>query len=65
MCSKVVGESIIIHLEVNDYLQNKEQKLFDMIRSKIDYVKKAGGEYRLPYLSAYERKKVHAFVSEL
>ncbi len=63
--SRNLGKSIIIHLEINDYLQAKEQKLIEMINSKIDYVKKNGGDYKLPYLSSYERKKVHAYVSGL
>ncbi len=61
--SRSIGKSIIIHLEINDYLKAKEQKLIEMVESKIEYVRKNGGEYRLPYLSAYERKKVHAYVS--
>jgi spoIIIJ-associated protein len=63
--SRNLGKSIIIHLEINDYLQAKEQKLIEMINGKIEYVKKNGGDYKLPYLSSYERKKVHAYVSWL
>lgn len=63
--SRNIGKSVIIHLEINDYLKAKEQKLIEMVESKIDYVKKNGWEYKLPFLSAYERKKVHAYVSEL
>lgn len=61
---KALGEHITLHLEVNDYLEKKDEKLFSYIRSKMDIVEKTGQEFRLPYFSAYERKKVHSFVGE-
>lgn len=58
-------ESFInIHVEINDYLEKKEEKLLRYIQGKIDYVKESGKEIILPFLSAYERKKVHSYVSE-
>lgn len=65
LISRNLEKSIIIHLEINDYLQAKEHKLIEMVESKIAFVKKNGGEYKLPFLSSYERKKIHAYVSEL
>jgi spoIIIJ-associated protein len=65
LISRNFGKSIIIHLEINDYLQSKENKLIEMVESKIAFVKKSGGEHKLPFLSSYERKKVHAYVAEL
>jgi predicted RNA-binding protein Jag len=52
-------------MEVNDYLQAKEEKLLSYVQSKIDLVERTGKDFRLPYMSSYDRKKVHAFVSEL
>ncbi len=57
-------EYITIHLEINDYLEKKEEKLLRYIQGKIDYVQSSGKEITLPFLSAYERKKVHSYVSE-
>ncbi|NDK10005.1 hypothetical protein GW846_04445 [Candidatus Gracilibacteria bacterium] len=55
---------ITLHLEVNDYIQKKEQKLLDFIQSKIDIVLNTGNEVILPYLSSYERKKIHTYIHE-
>ena len=60
-----IWESIIIHLEVNDYLKSKDEKLFNFVKSKIELVKKHWKDIKLPFLTAYERKKVHSFVSDL
>ncbi len=62
---KNLWENIVIHLEVNDYLESKDKKLFRFIESKIRIVEKTGKDVRLPFLTAYERKKVHSFVSDL
>ena len=62
--SKTTGTHANIHVEVNDYLEQKNEKLFQFIQSKIDYVKKSGKEIILPFFTAYERKKVHSLVSE-
>lgn len=62
--SKINGKNIVIHLEVNDYLSKKEDKLFDFIRKKIEIVK-TWREVILPYFNSYERKKIHSFINEL
>jgi hypothetical protein len=31
-------ENTIIHIEVNDYLASKDERLFDFVRKKIDYL---------------------------
>lgn len=64
LIGKQLWESIIIHLEINDYLEKKDEKLFHYIESKIQIVEKTGSDFRLPYFSAYDRKKVHSYVSE-
>lgn len=65
MIMHLLGRSVIIHMEVNDYLQAKEEKLLAYVRTKIEIVDKTWKDFRLPFLSSYDRKKVHAFVSEL
>ncbi|MDD5769387.1 MAG: KH domain-containing protein [Candidatus Gracilibacteria bacterium] len=62
--SKINGQSIVIHLEVNDYLSKKEDKLIDFISKKIQ-IAKTGKEVILPFFNSYERKKIHGFVSSL
>lgn len=57
-------ESIIIHLEINDYLKAKEEKLQSFVNVKIKLVEKYWKEVQLPFLNAYERKKIHSYISE-
>ena len=64
LIAKLSRERINIHLEVNDYLKKKDEKLLSFIKSKIDFVQKSWKEVLLPFFTAYERKKVHSFVSE-
>ena len=65
LINRKAEENIIIHIEVNDYLKSKEDKLINYIKNKIDYVKETNKEFRLPFFSAYERKKIHSYVSDL
>ncbi len=59
------NKNIILHLEVNDYLSKKEDKLHDFIMKKIQIVKSWKWDIILPYFNSYERKKIHSYVSEL
>ena len=63
MISKKIGEKIKLHLEINDYLQSKDEKLFSFIKSKIILVEKNSKDIQLPFYSAYERKKIHSYVA--
>lgn len=62
--SKSCENHVNLHVEVNDYLEKKDEKLLNFIASKIDYVKSSWKEITLPFFTAYERKKVHSFVAE-
>jgi spoIIIJ-associated protein len=64
LIAKKSQEHINIHVEVNDYLKQKDAKLLSFIQAKIDIVKSSGKEIILPFFTAYERKKVHSFVTE-
>jgi len=44
-------KNININLEVNDYLESKEEKLLSMVKSKIEIVLRTGRDLKLPYLS--------------
>lgn len=63
--SKKLWTNIILHLEVNDYLSKKDDKLYNFIAKKISILKSTWKEIILPYFNAYERKKIHSYVSEL
>lgn len=52
-----------IYLEVNDYLKSKDDRLKDFVISKIKIVEKTSHEVKMPYFSAYERKKIHDIVA--
>lgn len=62
--SKKIWKFAHLHLEVNDYLKEKDARLFRFLDSKIERLKKNGDEFMLPQFSAYERKKVHNYISE-
>jgi len=57
-------KNVKIHLEVNDYLESKEEKLLQMVKRKIEVVEQTGKDIKLPFLSGYERKLVHSFVAD-
>ena len=65
LISRKMEKNIALHLEVNDYMKLKEEKLFSFIQSKIEIVEKSGKNLELPFLTAYERKKVHSYIWEL
>ncbi len=59
------SKSVLVHLEVNDYLQSKDRHLFRRIDERVESLLRTGGETALdPELSSYDRKKIHAYVSE-
>lgn len=62
---KKFDEKITIHLEINDYLEEKDKKLYNYIKSKIDQVRDTWKDIVLPFFSSYERKKIHSYVWEL
>lgn len=63
--SNKIWEKIKLHMEVNDYIKSRDDRLFDFIKWKISYVKSSKKDFRLPFYSAYERKKIHWFISDL
>ena len=61
---KTLGMSLLIHLEVNDYLQAKDEKFYRYLESRIAYAMRSWEEIALPNLSAYDRKKAHGYISD-
>ena len=62
MIETIVWKNCVIHLEVNDYLKSKDDKLYKYIDSRIDYIMKNNKEITLPNFSSYERKKIHSYI---
>jgi spoIIIJ-associated protein len=64
MCEKALGSYCLIHLEVNDYLAEKQKKLFGIVDRKVDLARKNGIDQVIYELSGYERKQVHAYIGD-
>lgn len=58
------SEKIRIYLEINDYLKSKDDRLKDFIISKIKIVEKTWNDLKMPFFTAYERKKIHDIVAD-
>lgn len=64
MIEKQAHEYVHVHLEVNDYMKSKDERLFRFLDSKIEFVTSTGRSSKIPNLTAYERKKAHNYISE-
>jgi len=64
MIESVTWTWVVIHVEVNDYLKSKDDRIYRYIDSKIEYVIRSQKEVALPNYSSYERKKIHNYISE-
>lgn len=53
-----------MHLEVNDYMKAKDERLFRFLDTKIEFVQSTGKTIRIANLSSFERKKAHNYISE-
>lgn len=65
MCSRKIWEKIKLHLEINNYVKTKDDRLLDFINNKIINLEKNWKDIILPYYSSYERKKIHWFISSM
>jgi len=64
LLSQKLDTKIIARIEINNYLEEKDQKLFQFIDEKIEQCEELWKDIKLPFFSAYERKKVHNYISE-
>lgn len=64
MAEKELNRFIHLHLEVNDYMKSKDERLFRFLDSKIAFVMESGKLTRIPNLNSYERKKAHNYIAE-
>ncbi len=65
MIEKIRGEFQHVHLEINDYMKEKNERLFRFLDKKIAFLRTTGGKIALPELTPYERKKAHNYIHEL
>jgi predicted RNA-binding protein Jag len=64
MIERKLDSHIHVHLEVNDYMKQKEEKLYVFLESKITKIISTGEPIQLPNLTPYERKKAHGYIAE-
>lgn len=64
MIERKTEKFIHVHLEVNDYMKMKDEKLFRFLDSKITLVTSTGRSIRMPSLTSYERKKAHGYIAD-
>jgi len=64
MAENATKTHCIVHLEINDYLAEKQKRLFSIVDRKIEITRKNGIDQVIYDLSGYERKQVHAYIGE-
>jgi predicted RNA-binding protein Jag len=64
MIEKITGGFSIIHLEVNDYMKEKDDRFFRYLDGRIDFAMKSRTNVAIPNLNAYERKKAHSHIAD-
>lgn len=64
MIERKLDSHIHVHLEVNDYMKQKEEKLYAFLETKITKIISTGESIQLPNLTPYERKKAHGYIAE-
>jgi spoIIIJ-associated protein len=64
MMERSLGASVRLHIEINDYVHSRDERLFRFVDRKIEYVLSRRQDATIENLSAYERKKVHDYIAE-
>ncbi len=62
MAEKVLKEHCTIHVEVNDYMKSKEERLIRYIDTKIVEAETSGESIPLSKMTGIERKKIHNYI---
>lgn len=52
-----------VHLEVNDYIKEKEARLYGILEHNIKNIMRGWKDIHLTGLSSYERKKAHNYIA--
>ncbi len=61
---KKLWRFVHVHLEINDYMKAKDDRLFGFLDGKIAWVMQSGKSAHIRNLSSFERKKAHNYISE-
>ena len=61
---KNTGGFVHVHLEVNDYMKAKDERLFRFLDSKISLTLSTWKKVQLQNLNSYDRKKAHNYIAE-
>ena len=61
---KKLWHFVHVHLEINDYVKAKDDRLFAFLEGKISWVMQSGKSTQIRNLSSFERKKAHNYISE-
>ena len=64
MIERKTSKFVHVHLEVNDYMRQKDQKLMRLLDSKIVLTQSTGQSIRIASLTPYERKKAHSYIAD-
>lgn len=57
-------QQIVLSIDINDYKNQKSEKLQEMARGFIDKVRFFEKEIELPFMNPWERRQIHMFVAE-
>jgi predicted RNA-binding protein Jag len=63
MIERQLHQFVHVHLEVNDYIKQKEEKLYRFLDSKIPLIMSHGKPIHIPNLSSFDRKKAHNYIA--
>ena len=64
MAEQAIQSHCIIHLEINDYLEEKQKKLLSIVDRKVELTRKNGIDQVIYDLTGYERKLVHGYIGD-
>jgi predicted RNA-binding protein Jag len=64
IAEKKLWHFVHVHLEVNDYMKAKDERLFTFLEWKIGWVMQSGKSTQISNLSSFERKKAHNYIAE-
>lgn len=64
MVSQRMGDWVRISLNVNDYKQKREETLYSLAENAATKALELNQEIVIPGLSSYERRLIHAYLSE-
>ncbi len=64
MIEKEINQFLHIHLEVNDYMKIRDEKLFKLLDYKLESVMSIGSIAHIENLTPYERKQAHSYIAE-